>query len=83
MFQPSDEAGWNLANDFSLWRAIAREVSEELLGTSEDYGSDRAPIDYGALAVLRRAHGRAAGRDAARVLARGGAWTCSRWTSTC
>jgi hypothetical protein len=22
-------------------------VSEELLGTSEDYGSDRAPIDYG------------------------------------
>ena len=47
MFQPSDEAGWNLANDLSLWRAIAREVSEELLGTSEDYGSDRAPIDYG------------------------------------
>jgi hypothetical protein len=47
MFQPSDEAGWNLANDLSLWRAIAREMSEELLGTSEDYGSDRAPIDYG------------------------------------
>ena len=47
MFQPSDEAAWNLANDLSLWRAIAREVSEELLGTSEDYGSDRAPIDYG------------------------------------
>jgi hypothetical protein len=46
MFQPSDEAGWNLANDLGLWRAIAREVSEELLGTSEDYGSDRAPIDY-------------------------------------
>jgi hypothetical protein len=46
MFQPSDEAEWNLANDLGLWRAIAREVSEELLGTSEDYGSDRAPIDY-------------------------------------
>jgi hypothetical protein len=46
MFQPSHEAGWNLANDLGLWRAIAREVSEELLGTSEDYGSGDAPIDY-------------------------------------
>jgi hypothetical protein len=46
MFQPSDEAEWNLANDLGLWEAIAREVSEELLGTSEDYGSDAAPIDY-------------------------------------
>jgi hypothetical protein len=46
MFQPSDEAEWNLAHDFGLWRAIAREVSEELLNTSEDYGSDLAPIDY-------------------------------------
>ena len=46
MFQPSHEAGWNLANDLGLWRAIAREVSEELLGTSEDYASDEAPIDY-------------------------------------
>ena len=47
MFQPSHEAGWNLVNDLGLWRAIAREVSEELLGTSEDYGGDRAPINYG------------------------------------
>jgi hypothetical protein len=46
MFQPSGEARGNLANDLSLWRAIAREVSEELLGTSEDYGSDQAPIEY-------------------------------------
>ena len=46
MFQPSGEARANLANDLSLWRAIAREVSEELLGTSEDYGSDQAPIEY-------------------------------------
>jgi len=61
MFQPSDEADWNLVNDLGLWRAIAREVSEELLGTSEDYGSDRAPIDYegwpfyAALTAARRA----------------------------
>ena len=46
MFQPSHEASWNLANDLGLWEAIAREVSEELLGTSEDYGSGAAPIDY-------------------------------------
>ncbi len=46
MFQPSGEASGNLANDLSLWRAIAREVSEELLGTSEDYGSEQAPIEY-------------------------------------
>jgi hypothetical protein len=46
MFQPSHEAGWNLANDLGLWEAIAREVSEELLGTGEDYGSGSAPIDY-------------------------------------
>jgi hypothetical protein len=70
MFQPSDEAEWNVAHDFGLWRAIAREVSEELLGTSEDYGSDRAPIDYdrwpffAALTAARRAgmlHGYALG----------------------
>ncbi|HYZ55048.1 MAG TPA: hypothetical protein VE733_16305 [Streptosporangiaceae bacterium] len=47
MFQPSRDGEWNLANDLSLWRAIVRELSEELLGTSEDYGSDVAPIDYG------------------------------------
>jgi hypothetical protein len=46
MFQPSHEAEWNLANDLGLWEAIAREASEELLGTGEDYGSGSAPIDY-------------------------------------
>jgi len=46
MFQPSHEAPWNLANDLGLWEGIAREVSEELLGTGEDYGSESAPIDY-------------------------------------
>ncbi|MFJ9461015.1 hypothetical protein ACIRST_38845 [Kitasatospora sp. NPDC101447] len=48
MFQASHDAPWNEANDFDLWRAIARELSEELLGSSEDYGSDTAPIDYDA-----------------------------------
>jgi len=46
MFQPSDDAPFNETNDFDLWRSIVREFSEELLRTSEDYGSDRRPIDY-------------------------------------
>jgi hypothetical protein len=46
MFQPSHDAAWNLANDFSLWRAIVRELAEELLGAGEDYHSGTAPIDY-------------------------------------
>ncbi|MGR3935230.1 helix-turn-helix domain-containing protein [Streptomyces sp. BRA346] len=46
MFQPSHDAPWNTANDFDLWRSIVRELSEELLGTTEDYGSDSAPINY-------------------------------------
>ncbi|MEU4116495.1 hypothetical protein AB0F71_18630 [Kitasatospora sp. NPDC028055] len=29
-----------------MWRAIVRELSEELLGSSEDYGSGIRPIDY-------------------------------------
>ncbi|WP_052707691.1 hypothetical protein [Streptomyces rubellomurinus] len=48
MFQASHDAPWNEANDFDLWRAIVRELSEELLGSSEDYGSDTHPIDYDA-----------------------------------
>jgi len=35
MFQPSHSAPWNTANDFSLWRAITRELNEELLGGDE------------------------------------------------
>jgi hypothetical protein len=46
MFQPSHDAAWNRARDFSLWHAIVRELSEELLGAGEDYHSDTAPIDY-------------------------------------
>ncbi|MDJ0339983.1 hypothetical protein QMK19_06750 [Streptomyces sp. H10-C2] len=47
-FQPSTVMCDPAGPDFDLWRAIVRELSEELLGTSEDYGSDTAPIDYDA-----------------------------------
>lgn len=46
IFQPSGEADWNVANDFSLWRGLLREFAEELLGADEDHGSETAPIDY-------------------------------------
>jgi hypothetical protein len=46
LFQPSSDATFNEANDFDLWRSITRELSEELLGASEDHGSDHRPIDY-------------------------------------
>ena len=61
IFQPSHDAEWNRANDFSLWRCLVRELAEELLGGGEDYHSDAAPIDYQAwplhagLAEARRA----------------------------
>jgi hypothetical protein len=48
VFQPSGEARWNEANDFSLWRGLIREYAEELLGADEDHGSERAPVDYAA-----------------------------------
>ena len=42
IFQPSGEAAWNEANDFDLWRGLLREYAEELLGASEEYGSEDA-----------------------------------------
>ena len=48
VFQPSGEAPWNEAADFSLWRGLLREYAEEFLGADEDYGSERAPVDYAA-----------------------------------
>jgi hypothetical protein len=58
MFQPSHDAPWNLANDFSFWRATVRELAEELLGRGEDYGSAGRPVNYEAwplYAALSRA----------------------------
>ncbi len=54
IFQPSGEAYWNEANDFSLWRGLLREYAEELLGADEEYGSEQAPIDYDAWPLARK-----------------------------
>jgi hypothetical protein len=48
VFQAASKAQWNLHNDFSLWRSMVREYAEELLGESEDYGAEVAPINYDA-----------------------------------
>jgi hypothetical protein len=48
VFQPAGEEPWNTGNDFSLWRCIIRELSEELRGNAEDYDTHRGPIDYDA-----------------------------------
>jgi hypothetical protein len=43
VFQPAGEGAVAQARDFDLWRGMAREFSEEFLGTDEDYGR---PVDY-------------------------------------
>jgi hypothetical protein len=53
IFQPSGEAEWNEANDFDLWRGLLREYAEELLGGSEEYGSEDAPVDYACWPLAR------------------------------
>jgi hypothetical protein len=45
IFQPSSVLPGAIAADFSIWRNIQREYSEELLGRAEHDGSGR-PIDY-------------------------------------
>ncbi|MPZ65684.1 MAG: helix-turn-helix domain-containing protein [Pseudonocardiaceae bacterium] len=45
-FQPSCLAVANPGADFSLWRTIQREYSEEFLGRPEHDGNSTEPIDY-------------------------------------
>ena len=45
-FQPAGLAPAHQANDFSLWRNIQREYSEEFLGNPEHDGNSVDPIDY-------------------------------------
>lgn len=45
-FQPSSVDPTDVYNDFSLWRNIMREFSEEFLGNPEHDGCGTQPIDY-------------------------------------
>lgn len=55
VFQPSSIEPTALEADFSLWRNIMREYSEEFLGNVE-HGGDGRPVDYsaGTFAVFER-----------------------------
>jgi hypothetical protein len=57
IFQPSDDAPWNLSHDFDPWRGVLRELNEELLGGAEDYGSAHQPIDYDNWPLAQRLSG--------------------------
>ncbi|MBV9012609.1 MAG: helix-turn-helix transcriptional regulator [Pseudonocardiales bacterium] len=46
VFQPAALAPAHQANDFSLWRNIQREFSEEFLGNGEHDGNSADPIAY-------------------------------------
>lgn len=45
-FQPAALAPAHQANDFSIWRNIQREYSEEFLGNPEHDGNAVEPLDY-------------------------------------
>jgi len=46
VFQPSTNSAAAEANDFGLWRCMAREFNEELLGAPEPASHDTALLDY-------------------------------------
>ncbi len=48
VFQPAALAPAHQANDFSLWRNVQREFSEEFLGNAEHDGNSIDPIAYDA-----------------------------------
>ena len=54
IFQPADDNPASVSHDLDLWPAIARELSEELLGASEDYTRFGSPIRYHDWPFFRR-----------------------------
>jgi hypothetical protein len=54
LFQPVTEAAAALRHDLSLWKSMAREFSEEFLGTSEDYQTSGGLLDYESWPFYRR-----------------------------
>jgi hypothetical protein len=64
IFQPADDNPASVRSDLSLWRSMAREFSEELLGTAEDYPDLGTPLDYGRWPFYREL---AAAREAGKL----------------
>jgi hypothetical protein len=62
VFQPAAIGQENIARDFSLWRNIVREYSEELLDAPEHDGSSGTPVDYDAEPFRTLSEGRSTGK---------------------
>ena len=54
LFQPVTDAAAAIRHDLSLWKSMAREFSEEFLGTSEDYQTSGGLLDYEGWPFYRR-----------------------------
>jgi hypothetical protein len=54
VFQPVTGAAAAIRHDLSLWRSMAREYSEEFLGTPEDYQTSGGLLDYEGWPFYRR-----------------------------
>ena len=54
LFQPVTEAAAALGHALSLWKSMAREFSEEFLGTPEDYQTSGGLLDYEGWPFYRR-----------------------------
>lgn len=54
LFQPVTDAAAALRHDLSLWKSMAREFSEEFLGTPEDYQTSGGLLDYEGWPFYRR-----------------------------
>ena len=57
LFQPVTGAAAALRHDLDLWKSMAREYSEEFLGTSEDYQTSAGLLDYDDWPFYRRLAG--------------------------
>jgi hypothetical protein len=63
LFQPATSAAAAVPHDLSLWKCMAREFSEEFLGTSEEYQTTGGVLDYDQWPFYQRlAEARRAGR---------------------
>jgi hypothetical protein len=72
LFQPATSAAAAVPHDLNLWKCMAREFSEEFLGTSEDYQTTGGLLDYDRWPFYRRlTQARRAGRLAVFCLGTG------------
>ncbi|MBY8861111.1 helix-turn-helix transcriptional regulator [Nocardia sp. CA2R105] len=62
VFQPAAIGQVNVSRDFSLWRNMIREYSEELLDAPEHDGSSGVPVDYDIEPFRTLTEGRRAGQ---------------------